>query len=166
MTQPDQKMPRVNLSHLNERGEARMVDVSDKAVSVREAVASAAVTASPPVLDALLAGTLPKDEAIATARLAGIQAAKRTGELIPLCHPLPIDFVDVAVERAAPDRLALWCTARTTARTGVEMEAMVGVSVAALTLYDMAKAADKAIVIGPIQLEVKSGGKSGTYRRR
>jgi len=154
-----------NLSHLDEQGAARMVDVSNKAVSVREAIASAEVVARTEVLDALLAGTLPKGEALATARLAGIQAAKRTGELIPLCHPLPIDWVDVTIERAAPDRLRIQCTARTTARTGVEMEAMTGASVAALTLYDMAKAADKGIVLGPIRLERKSGGKSGTYER-
>ncbi len=165
MSDPNQTDAPINLSHVNERGEARMVDVSSTPVSVREAVASAGVTARPAVLDALLAGTLPKGEAVATARLAGIQAAKRTGGLIPLCHPLPIDFVDVDVDRVAPDRLAVRCTARTTARTGVEMEAMTGAAVAALTLYDMAKAADKGIVLGPIQLEEKSGGKSGTFRR-
>lgn len=142
-----------------------MVDVSSKEASVREAVASAGLTAKPDVLDALLAGTLPKGEAIATARLAGIMAAKRTCDLIPLCHPLPIDFVGVEVTRSGSDRLTVFCTARTTARTGVEMEAMTGASVAVLTLYDMAKAADKSIVLGPVQLEEKSGGKSGPFRR-
>jgi len=153
------------LSHLDERGAARMVDVSTKDVTVREAVASAGVTARTEVLDALVAGALPKGEAVATARLAGIQAAKRTGELIPLCHPLSIDWVEVTIERTDPEQLTIRCTVRTTARTGVEMEAMTGASVAALTLYDMAKAADKGIVLGPIQLERKSGGKSGTYER-
>lgn len=165
MTDPKPTAQSANLSHLDEKGEARMVDVSSKDVSVREAVASAGVTARAEVLDALFAGTLPKGEAVATARLAGIQAAKRTGELIPLCHPLPIDWVDVAIERVDADRLSIRCTVRTTARTGVEMEAMTGASVAALTLYDMAKAADKGIVLGPIQLERKSGGKSGPYER-
>lgn len=153
------------MSHLDERGAARMVDVSTKDVTVREAVASAGVTARTEVLDALVAGALPKGEAVATARLAGIQAAKRTGELIPLCHPLSIDWVEVTIERTDPEQLTIRCTVRTTARTGVEMEAMTGASVAALTLYDMAKAADKGIVLGPIQLERKSGGKSGTYER-
>jgi len=155
----------VELSHVDKQGAARMVDVSTKDVSVREAVASACVTARAEVLDALVAGTLPKGEAVATARLAGIQAAKRTGELIPLCHPLPIDWVDVIIERRDPERITIQCTVRTTARTGVEMEAMTGAAVAALTLYDMAKAADKGIVLGRIQLERKSGGKSGTYER-
>ncbi len=165
MTESKPTAQSANLSHLDEKGEARMVDVSSKDVSVREAVASAGVTARAEVLDALFAGTLPKGEAVGTARLAGIQAAKRTGELIPLCHPLPIDWVDVAIERVDADRLSIRCTVRTTARTGVEMEAMTGASVAALTLYDMAKAADKGIVLGPIQLERKSGGSSGPYER-
>lgn len=155
----------VNLSHLGADGAARMVDVSSKAVTVREAIASAGLTARSEVIDALMSGTVPKGEAVATARLAGIQAAKRTGELIPLCHPLPIDFVDVEVARVEPDRITVRCTVRTTARTGVEMEAMTGASVAALTLYDMGKAADKGIVLGPVQLEAKSGGKSGDFRR-
>ncbi|MBI4718994.1 MAG: cyclic pyranopterin monophosphate synthase MoaC [Planctomycetes bacterium] len=161
-------MPRrprqLKLSHLSADGSARMVDVSGKAVTVREARASAAVRMRPAVLRALLADELPKGDALAAARLAGVLAAKRTAEWIPLCHPLPLDWVHLEFARAASGTLEITCTARTTARTGVEMEALVGVSAAALTIYDMAKAADKGIVIGPIRLEYKSGGKSGTYR--
>jgi cyclic pyranopterin phosphate synthase len=142
-----------------------MVDVSAKAESVREATASAVVRMSAAVLDLLLAGGLPKGDALATARIAGIQAAKRTGEWIPMCHPLSLDFVAVDFERTGLGELRLLCSAKTTARTGVEMEAMVGVAAAALTIYDMTKSADKGIVIGPIQLERKTGGKSGDFAR-
>lgn len=142
-----------------------MVDVSAKAESVREATASAIVRMSSTVLDLLMSGGLPKGDALATARIAGIQAAKRTGEWIPMCHPLSLDFVAVDFERAGPGELRLLCSAKTTARTGVEMEAMVGVAAAALTIYDMTKSADKGIVIGPIQLERKTGGKSGDFVR-
>ena len=153
------------LLHVGAEGEARMVDVSAKPVTAREAVASGEVHMKVEVLDALFAGALPKGDALATARIAGIQAAKRTGEWIPLCHPLALDWVQVDFERNAADTLAIRCTARTTARTGVEMEAMTGVSLAALTVYDMVKAADKAVVIGPVMLERKTGGKSGEYLR-
>lgn len=142
-----------------------MVDVSAKDVSVREAVASGVVTMRSEVLDALFEGKLPKGDALATARIAGVCAAKRTSEWIPLCHPLGLDWVDIEFSRSGDSVLSIRCVARTTARTGVEMEALTGVSAAALTIYDMAKAADKAIVIGPIQLERKTGGKSGTYTR-
>lgn len=142
-----------------------MVDVSAKDVSVREAVASGVVTMRSDVLDALFEGKLPKGDALATARIAGVCAAKRTSEWIPLCHPLGLDWVDIEFSRGGDNVLSIRCVARTTARTGVEMEALTGVSAAALTIYDMAKAADKAIVIGPIQLERKTGGKSGTYTR-
>jgi len=153
------------LTHLTEEGQAHMVDVSEKAVTAREAVASAAVTMTPDVLARLIGGDLPKGEALGTARIAGIQAAKRTGEWIPLCHPLGLDWVQVEFTRVSAGVLRVECTARTVARTGVEMEAMVGAAAAALTIYDMAKAADKSIVIGPIQLERKTGGKSGDFRR-
>jgi cyclic pyranopterin phosphate synthase len=153
------------LTHLDEAGAARMVDVSGKGVTLREASASAAVHMASGVLDALLGGTLPKGDALATARIAGIQAAKRTAEWIPLCHVLPLDWVQIDFERSRRDELHITCTARTTARTGVEMEALVGASAAALTVYDMAKALDKSMVIGPIQLERKTGGKSGSFRR-
>ncbi|MFQ5461560.1 MAG: cyclic pyranopterin monophosphate synthase MoaC [Phycisphaerae bacterium] len=157
--------PERPLTHLTEAGQARMVDVSEKAVTTREAVASAVVTMAPDVLERLLGGDLPKGEALGTARIAGIQAAKRTGEWIPLCHPLGIDWVQVEFTKVSAGVLRVACMARTVARTGVEMEAMVGAAAAALTIYDMAKAADKSIVIGPIQLERKTGGKSGDFRR-
>ena len=160
-----QEREQPGLSHIGPSGEARMVDVSQKEVTHREATASAVVRMQPKVLDALVSGTLPKGDALATARVAGILAAKRTDEWIPLCHPLPLDWVRIDFSRIAPDELSMVCTAKTAARTGVEMEALVGVAAAALTLYDMAKAADKAIVIGPIQLERKTGGKSATYQR-
>jgi len=153
------------LTHLDEAGAARMVDVSGKGATLREASASAAVHMAPAVLNALMEGTLPKGDALATARIAGIQAAKRTFEWIPLCHVLPLDWVQIDFKRSGDDELHIMCTARTTARTGVEMEALVGASAAALTVYDMAKALDKSMVIGPIQLERKTGGKSGNYRR-
>jgi len=154
-----------DLSHIGPSGDIRMVDVSDKVVTAREATASAVVRLRPDVLDRMMAGALPKGDALATARVAGIMAAKRTGELIPLCHPLPLDWAGVEFTRTAPGELTILCTTKTAARTGVEMEALTGAAAAALTLYDMAKAADKAIVIGPIQLERKSGGRSGVYER-
>jgi len=154
-----------NLSHLTPGGEARMVDVSDKAVTAREATASAVVRMTASLLDLLMNGSLPKGDALATARIAGIQAAKRTGDWIPLCHPLALDWVQIEFARTGPDELRITSTAKTAARTGVEMEAMVAAAAAALTIYDMTKAADKGIVIGPLQLERKTGGKSGTYQR-
>ena len=154
------------MSHIGPGGEARMVDVCGKPITVRQASASARVRLRADVLDALLAGGLAKGEAIGTARIAGIAAAKRTGDWIPLCHPLSLDWVHVEFARTAADQLLVFCTAKTASRTGVEMEALVGVSAAALTIYDMAKAADKLIVIGPVQLERKTGGKSGRYVRR
>ncbi len=142
-----------------------MVDVSAKPVTQREAVASGIVRIQPGVLDQLLAGALPKGDGLATARIAGIQAAKRTGEWIPLCHPLPLDWAQIELQRTTDDTLRIVCSAKTAARTGVEMEALVGVAAAALTIYDMVKSADRAVVIGPIQLERKAGGKSGTFVR-
>ncbi len=153
------------LSHVSSDGEARMVDVSEKAVTPREARASARVLCGCDVLDMIMGGTLSKGDALATARIAGIGAAKRTGDLIPLCHPLSLDWVQVEFDRVSEGELLISCVARTAGRTGVEMEAMVGASVAALTVYDMTKAADKSIVLGPIQLEHKSGGKSGAFTR-
>lgn len=153
------------LSHVDALGNARMVDVSNKAVTVREATASARVRATEEVIDALFGCSLPKGDALGAARIAGIQAAKRTGEWIPLCHPLPLDWVQVEFERCGAGEILITCTARTAARTGVEMEALVGATAAALTIYDMGKALDKSMVIGPVQLEHKTGGKSGEYRR-
>lgn len=152
------------LSHVGPAGEARMVDVSEKSITSREAVATAVVSIKSDVMDAIFDGSLPKGDAIATARIAGIQAAKKTGEWIPLCHPLPLDCVRVDFEHKG-SHILITCSAKTVAKTGVEMEALCGASAAALTLYDMAKAADKSITIGPIQLERKTGGKSGTYQR-
>lgn len=160
-TQPDKP----ELSHVGPGGEARMVDVSGKDTTQREASASAVVRMQPAVLDALISGALPKGDALATARVAGILAAKRTSEWIPMCHPLSLSWVRVDFSRIGAGELSVLCTAKTTAGTGVEMEALTGAAAASLTLYDMAKSADKAIVIGPIQLERKSGGKSGTYQR-
>ena len=150
------------LSHYDADGRARMVDVSDKPAARREATATAFVALSAAVLAALPAN--PKGNPLEIARFAGIQAAKRTSELIPMCHPLPLNFVDVTTELQA-DGVRVRATAVATANTGVEMEAMTAVSVAALTLYDMCKALDKGITIREIALEYKSGGKSGEYRR-
>jgi cyclic pyranopterin monophosphate synthase len=153
-------------THLDDAGAPRMVDVGDKPVTARRAVARALVRFRPDVLAALLDAGGPKGDAFVTARLAGIGAAKRTGELIPLCHPLPLDRVDVEL---VPDREAgtveIRAEARVTARTGVEMEAMTAASVAALTLYDMAKALQRDIVIERVELLEKSGGRSGEWSR-
>jgi len=150
------------LSHFNEAGEAKMVDVSAKASTRREAEASAFVALSPEVLAAL--PNNPKGNPLEVARFAGIQAAKRTSELIPMCHPLPLSFIDVTTE-IKTDGIAIRSTAATTGPTGVEMEALTAASVAALTIYDMCKALDKGIVIREVRLERKSGGKSGDYQR-
>ena len=151
------------LSHYDRSGRVQMVDVSDKAVSVREAEASAFVAMSAAVLQALTEN--PKGDPFETARLAGIMAAKKTSELIPLCHPLPLSYVDVNL-RQCENGIAITSKAKTNAETGVEMEALVAASVAALTVYDMCKALDKAIEIREIVLERKSGGKSGEYVRK
>ncbi len=150
------------LSHFDETGRARMVDVSDKATTRREAVASAFVELSAAVLAALPDN--PKGNPLEVARFAGIQAAKQTSSLIPMCHPLPLSFVDV-VAKVTGDGVRLTATVATTGPTGVEMEALTAVSIAALTIYDMTKALDKSIVIRSIQLESKSGGKSGDFLR-
>lgn len=154
------------LTHIGEHGEVRMVDVSNKPVTTREATASAVVRVRPSVLDKIFDKTLAKGDALATARVAGIMAAKRTSEWIPLCHPLALEWVGVDFARTGTDELTLTCTARTSGRTGVEMEALTGATVAALTIYDMAKAADRAMVIGPIRLDRKTGGRSGTFDRQ
>ena len=151
------------LSHYDRAGRARMVDVSGKSATRREAEASGFVAISPAVLAALPSNR--KGDPLEVARVAGIMAAKRTSELIPMCHPLPLSLVDVEV-RVCENGLAITSKVATTAETGVEMEALTAVSVAALTIYDMLKAADKGIEIREIVLERKSGGKSGDYRRR
>lgn len=154
------------LTHLDDDGHARMVDVADKATTRREAVASAVLTVRPATARMLVEGTLPKGDAIATARLAGIMAAKRTPDLIPLCHVIALAGVevDIAVDAEA-GRVDVRATARAADRTGVEMEALVAASTAALTLYDMTKAVEKGAVISQVQLESKTGGKSGDWHR-
>ena len=160
------KRPIDKLSHYDEAGRAHMVDVSAKAEPRREAVAEAFVELSDAVLKALAGenGGNPKGNPLEVARFAGIQAAKKTSELIPMCHPLPLSFVDVEAQVVAGG-VQIRATAATVAGTGVEMEAMVAASVAALTVYDMTKALDKGIRIREVALVSKSGGKSGDYRR-
>ena len=152
------------LTHLNARGEAAMVDVSDKDITSRTALAEGRVTMAPETLDLVTTGTAKKGDVLATARIAGIMAAKRTHELIPLCHPLPISKVAVDFEME-PDKCAIRVTAfaKVTSRTGIEMEALTAVSVACLTIYDMLKAADKSMVIGDTRLLEKTGGRSGDF---
>src|ERR1700753_990678 len=150
------------LSHFDDAGQAHMVDVSAKTETRREAVASAFVELNEAVLAALPKN--PKGNPLEIARIAGIQAAKKTSELIPMCHPLPLTFIDV-ITTVTNNGVVITASAATTAPTGVEMEALTAASVAALTIYDMTKALDKSITIERIQLEKKSGGKSGDYRR-
>ncbi|WP_148253851.1 cyclic pyranopterin monophosphate synthase MoaC [Aidingimonas lacisalsi] len=157
----------MNLSHMNARGEAHMVDVADKEESRREAVASGYVQMQSETLELLVEGGLPKGDVLATARIAGIQAAKRTHELIPLCHALPLSKVEIEfrVDEAA-SQVDVTARCRLNGRTGVEMEALTAVSVACLTLYDMCKAVDKGMVIGAIRLDAKTGGASGDFKRQ
>lgn len=153
------------LTHLDGTGAAQMVDVSGKAVTVREAIAAAEVVMQPATLAAIAAGNTPKGDVLGTARLAGIMAAKQTAMLIPLCHPLPIHRIEVQI--AADETLPgyrITAIVRTKAETGVEMEALTAASVAALTLYDMAKALEKSMEIRRVRLLQKTGGKSGDYR--
>jgi cyclic pyranopterin monophosphate synthase len=142
-----------------------MVDVGAKDVSDRRAVARAVVRMSPATLDAVRRGDAPKGDVIGTARIAGIQAAKRTAELVPLCHPLPLSFVDLVAE-VGDEAVVLTAEARTTAQTGVEMEAMTAAAVAALTVYDMVKGLERGVSIETVELLEKSGGKSGDWRRQ
>ncbi len=153
------------LSHLNERGEARMVDVSEKAVTSRTAVAEGFVAMAPETLDMILEGNAPKGDVLATARLAGIMGAKKTSELIPLCHPLPLTQVvlDFTPSRE-PSGIRVEATAKVDGKTGVEMEALTAVTVACLTLYDMCKAVDRAMSFSGIRLVEKTGGRSGDFR--
>lgn len=154
------------LTHLDELGQARMVEVGEKEFTRREAVARGEVTMRKETLDMILEGRVPKGEVFGVARVAGIMAAKKTPDLIPLCHPLALTGVDVHFR---PDRersrVEIEARARTTGQTGVEMEALTAVSVAALAIYDMCKAVDREMVIGAVRLVHKSGGKSGTFQR-
>ncbi len=152
------------LTHLNERGEAHIVDVGGKDVTARRAIARAVVEAEPATIAAIIGGTLKKGDALAVARIAGIMAAKKTSELIPLCHAIALSRVEVEIEPQG-STLVITATAEATDRTGVEMEAMTAASVAALTLYDMAKGIDRGMRIGAVELIEKTGGKSGTWRR-
>lgn len=153
-------------SHLNEAGEANMVDVSGKETTVRRAVAEGRLRMAPATLREILEGSLAKGDVLAVARIAGIQGAKRCADLIPLCHPLPLSQVSVRFETDGDDGLRIEAECRVTGRTGVEMEALTAVSVAALTVYDMCKAADKGMEIENIRLARKEGGRSGTWARR
>jgi cyclic pyranopterin monophosphate synthase len=165
MTQDNSQFFSTDLSHLDNQGQAQMVDVSDKAPTVRQATAVGRVRMQPETFAVIEAGNVPKGDVLGTARLAGIMAAKQTAFLIPLCHPLPLQKVEVQV---TPDPILpgyqIQATVKTKAETGVEMEALTAVSVAALTLYDMAKALEKSIQIEAIHLVSKTGGKSGDYQ--
>lgn len=152
------------LSHLDAAGAARMVDVSEKVDTTREAVAEGFVVMLPATLALIQEGGLPKGDVIAVARIAGIMAAKRTSDLIPMCHPLPVTGVTVDLEAARDDRLRIQARVKTTGKTGVEMEALTSVAVAALTVYDMCKAVDRGIRIEGVRLLEKRGGKSGEWR--
>jgi cyclic pyranopterin phosphate synthase len=158
MTQPGR------LTHTDEAGHARMVDVSAKDVTVREARASGRVLLSPEAIAALRAGQVPKGDALAVARIAGIQAAKRTPDLVPLCHPIAIHAVTVDLQ-VGDGAVEIAATVRTADRTGVEMEALTSVAVAALALIDMVKAIDPAAVISDVRVDEKTGGKTGPWRR-
>jgi cyclic pyranopterin monophosphate synthase len=153
-------------THFDDRGNARMVDVGAKPATQREAIARGTISLSREALDLVKAGAIQKGDVLGIARIAGIQAAKRTSEWIPLCHPLPLDALelDFALE-SDPPAIAIEARARTTAKTGVEMEALVAVSAAALTIYDMCKSVDRGMRVDAIRLVRKSGGKSGVYER-
>lgn len=154
------------LTHLNKKGEAHIVDIGAKNATLRRAVASAQVKGKPETIDAIFGGSLKKGDALAVARIAGIMAAKKTAELIPLCHPIALTKVEVDITRSKqPNIINISAIAQTTDKTGVEMEAMSAASVSALTLYDMAKSIDRSMSILSIQLEEKSGGKSGVFKR-
>jgi cyclic pyranopterin phosphate synthase len=153
------------LTHLNERGEAHIVDIGDKPVTRRRAVAQARISGQAETISTIMGGGLKKGDALAVARVAGIMAAKKTSELIPLCHPIPLTKVSVQIEADGETSILILATAETTGQTGVEMEALVAASNTALTLYDMAKAIDRAMVISDLCLVEKSGGKSGDFTR-
>jgi cyclic pyranopterin phosphate synthase len=153
------------LSHVDEQGRVAMVDTSAKEATARRAVASARVLLSPATVEAVRAHRTPKGDPLETARIAGIMAAKRTAELIPLCHPLPLTHAEVRAE-LRDDGVHIEAEAATTAQTGVEMEALTAATVAALTVYDMCKAVEKGITITDVRLEEKTGGKSGHWQRQ
>ena len=154
------------LTHLSSSGEARMVDISDKGDTEREAVARGKVIMKPTTLEQIKNARLEKGDVLAVARVAGIMAAKRTPDLIPLCHPILIDSIAIDFDLSGDDSIGITARAKSTGKTGAEMEALVAASVAALTIYDMAKAIDRAMTITEIYLKSKRGGKSGVYRRK
>ena len=151
------------LTHLDETGAAHMVDVGKKEVTQRSAQAQAVLTMKPETLKMIVEGTMPKGDVFACARIAGIMAAKRTSDLIPMCHPLPIDGGEIAIRAISETEVRIVSTLRCTHKTGIEMEALTAASVAALTIYDMCKAVDRGMQIDQILLLHKAGGKSGTY---
>lgn len=153
------------LTHVDKNGSARMVDVSEKDVTHREAIAECILVMKPETLNMIVSGSTPKGDVFATARIAGILAAKRTSELIPLCHPLTLSSVRIDPIACPPDRVHIIAEVRCNEKTGVEMEAMTAASVAALTIYDMCKAVDRGMEIKHVRLLKKSGGKSGTFER-
>jgi len=155
-----------NLSHIDEEGRARMVDVGDKPATLRVARAGGRVRMQPETLRLIRDAGIAKGNVIETARLAGIMAAKRTADLVPLCHPLPLDSVQIEFDYIDEKTVSIEATVRVTAKTGVEMEALTAVAVAALVVYDMCKAVDRSIQIDAVRLEEKSGGRSGHFRRQ
>jgi len=155
----------LKLTHFNEQGRARMVDVSDKEITKRFAAAASKVQMAPGTLRAIKEGSIGKGDVLAVAQVAGIMAAKKTSDWIPMCHPLPLTGIDIRFSDNNEDELYIEATVKTTGKTGVEMEALTAVSACALTVYDMCKALQKDMIIGPTMLVSKSGGKSGDYTR-
>ncbi|GGD94677.1 cyclic pyranopterin monophosphate synthase MoaC [Paenibacillus nasutitermitis] len=156
----------MELTHFNDQGRARMVDISEKDTTARMAVARTSVTMAAETLSRIKAGTVSKGDVLAVAQIAGVMAAKKTSDLIPMCHPLPLTGVNLAFADNGTDELYIEGTVKTTGKTGVEMEALTAVSAAALTVYDMCKALQKDMVIGPTYLVAKSGGKNGDYESK
>lgn len=161
----DMEMSHLQLSHIDQKGNAHMVDVGDKPITARMAIAQAEISMQPETLAMICQGTMPKGDVFACARVAGIMAAKRTFELIPMCHPLPIESVSVDFEIEKPGRVRVKAMLQCSWKTGIEMEALTAASVAALTVYDMCKAVDRGMEIQNICLIEKAGGKSGHYIR-
>ena len=157
---------RESLTHVDAQGQVHIVDISTKAVTSRRAVAESWVTMSGQAYEALKGGKTPKGDVLATVRIAAIMAVKKTSELIPLCHPLPMESVSCEIEFRDENQVRIEVVASTSGKTGVEMEALTGAAVASLTLYDMVKALDKSMSIGPTRLLEKDGGKSGSYKRK
>lgn len=155
------------LTHFNEQGRAKMVDVSDKQISTRTAVAKSSIKVNEIIYEQIINHTNKKGDVLGVAQVAGIMAAKNTAQIIPMCHPLNLSGIDISFEWDTTDgyEILITCTVKTTGQTGVEMEALTGASATALTIYDMTKAVDKSMIIGPTYLESKSGGKNGDFNR-